>query len=103
MQKKIEARTRRAKINIVNRNVIQEKIVMKKREIDIVTIGENVTESVTEIEEVTVTGIVNGSARERTPVTANQRVREGGTLRPQRKNERIRPGLKKTIKKTTCE
>lgn len=78
----------------MNRNVTREKLVMKNRVIDIVTIVENVTESVTEIEEVTVTRIVNASARERRRVTANQRVTKGVTLSPQRKNERIRAKLK---------
>lgn len=75
----------------MSRNVIREGTAMKKREIDIVTV--TIGENVTEIEEVTVTEIVNASARGRRRVTASQRVTEGVTLGPQRKNERIRTRL----------
>ena len=74
----------------MNRNVIREKVVTKNRVIDIATIEENVTE----IERLTVTRTVNASAHEKRRVTANQRVKERATLRPQMKNERIRAKLK---------
>lgn len=78
----------------MNQNVIREKLVTKNHVIDIATIEENVTESVTGIEKLTVTRIVNASAREKRRVTANQRVTEGVALNAQMKNERIRAKLK---------
>ena len=94
MQKKIEARTRKARRRVVTRNVTRERAATIKHASDIAMIGESVTEIVTEIEEVTVTGIVTANGRERRRVTANQRVTEVATLSQQRKNERTRIKLK---------
>jgi len=94
LQKKKGAKSQRVGRRIVNQNVIREKLVTKNHVIDIATIEENVTESVTGIEKLTVTRIVNASAREKRRVTANQRVTEGVALNAQMKNERIRAKLK---------
>lgn len=87
--RKIEPRTLGARRRIVKRNVKQERTVMINHAIDIVTIEENVTETVTEIDEAIVIEIVNVNVREKKRVSVTRT-----KLNPQKKNETIRKRLK---------
>lgn len=87
--RKIEPRTLGARRRIVKRNVKQERTVMINHAIDIVTIEESVTETVTEIDEAIVIEIVNVNVREKKRVSVTRT-----KLNPQKKNETIRKRLK---------
>lgn len=87
--RKIEPRTLGPRRRIVKRNVKQERTVMINHAIDIVTIEENVTETVTEIDEAIVIEIVNVNVREKKRVSVTRT-----KLNPQKKNETVRKRLK---------
>lgn len=87
--RKIEPRTLGPRRRIVKRNVKQERTVMINHAIDIVTIEESVTETVTEIDEAIVIEIVNVNVREKKRVSVTRT-----KLNPQKKNETIRKRLK---------